>query len=255
MRFSRAFAAARGPVPVGTWIKLPAGESVEAVAAAGFDFVVIDLEHTLLSDETAGRHITLASALGMLPLVRVPDHRPATVQRLLDGGAAGILFPHVDSAEQAAAVAAACRFPPHGGRGSGGTSRAGGWGALPRNEYLRRGNEDVLCLPQLESRAAVAAAADIAAVEGVDGVFIGAADLALDMGVGADDPELAELVQRARVAAHEANKPSGVAYGADPAGLAAAVAGGHGFVVLGNDTSLLAGAARQLLARAREAAS
>ncbi|AGP60600.1 HpcH/HpaI aldolase family protein [Streptomyces rapamycinicus] len=254
MRFHRAFEGAPGPIPVGTWIKLPAGESVEALAAAGFDFVVIDLEHTLLSTETAARHITLASALGVRPLVRVPDHNPSTVQRLLDGGAVGILFPHVDDASAARRAAEATRFPPHGVRGSGGTSRAGGWGTLSRAEYLRRGNEDVLCLPQLESRKAMEAAPEILAVDGVDGVFIGTADLALDMGVPGNAPEIAELVAAVGAAAKKAGKPSGVAFGAQPRAFAEAVRDGHGFVVLGNDTSLLADAARELVTAAREAA-
>ncbi|WP_399142037.1 HpcH/HpaI aldolase/citrate lyase family protein [Streptomyces sp. NBUA17] len=251
-RFSRAFRG-RGPVPVGTWIKLPAAESVEAAATAGFDFVVVDLEHTLLSYETAAAHIRLASALGLLPFVRVPDHGPSLVQRLLDGGAAGILFPHVDDADTAARTASATRFPPYGTRGSGGTSRAGAYGALPRAEYLRRGNEDVLCLPQLESRRAMAAATDILAVDGVDGVFLGAADLALDLGLPGTDPHVTELVAGAAEAARAAGKPSGVAYGAAPSRLADAAADGHGFVVLGNDTSLLADAARKLCQDARRA--
>ncbi|GAA2399284.1 4-hydroxy-2-oxoheptanedioate aldolase [Actinomadura vinacea] len=253
MTFENAFARQRGPIPVGTWVKLSASESVEAMAHAGFDFVVIDLEHTLLSAETAGRHISLASALGVLPLVRVADHTPSTVQRLLDGGAAGILFPHVDDAQAAREAAAATRFPPHGRRGSGGTSRAGEWGTLPRAEYLRRGNEDVLCLPQLESRAAIENVEEILAVDGVDGVFVGAADLALDMGLPGGDPEVKKLVGRVSEAARKAGKPSGVAYGSNPKGLAQAVQGGHGFVILGNDTSLLVEAASGLVGAAHEA--
>ncbi|MFG2005092.1 HpcH/HpaI aldolase/citrate lyase family protein [Spirillospora sp. NPDC048911] len=253
MTFENAFAGLAGPIPVGTWIKLSATESIEAMAHAGFDFVVIDLEHTLLSAETAARHIALASALGMRPLVRVPDHTPSTVQRLLDAGAGGILFPHVDDARTAGEVAAATRFPPHGRRGSGGTSRAGEWGTLPRSEYLRRGNEDVLCLPQLESRAAIEAVDDILAVDGVDGVFVGAADLALDLGLPGGDPEIKKLVERVSEAARRAGKPSGVAYGSDVQGLDRAVRNGHGFVILGNDASLLVEAASGLLDGARSA--
>src|SRR5262245_53215071 len=171
------------------------------MADAGFDFVVIDLEHSPLGLDTAARMISLARAAGVLPLVRVPGHDAATIGRVLDAGAGGILVPHVDTPDEARRVVVAMRFPPLGERGAGGTSRAGRWGLLPRAEYVRVGNEDVLCIPQLESEAAFQAAPEILAVEGVDAVFLGAGDLSLSLGVGPTDPRVRELLAAGRAAA------------------------------------------------------
>lgn len=244
------FAAGRG-VPLGSWIKMTGSESVEIAAYAGFDFVVIDLEHSMLSMSDAYRHIVVAAGLGLVPLVRIPSHDHGVVQRVLDAGAAGILVPHVDTVEQAAAVARMVRFPGAGTRGSGATSRAGGWGLRPRHEYLRFGNERALYIPQLESEDAMRNAPGILAVEGVDAVLIGAADLALSMGVQAGDPRLADLVRSGLKAAQAAGRPCGTALGS-AAAATEAIAQGFGFVVAGNDTTLLARAATTLVQSVRE---
>ncbi|MCT2582065.1 HpcH/HpaI aldolase family protein [Actinophytocola gossypii] len=242
-----------GLPPIGTWLKMPAPESAEIAASAGFDFVVIDLEHTMLSLETAYTLITVASAHGVVPLVRVPDHRPSTIQRVLDGGAGGVLVPHVDTPEQAEAVARATRFPPRGTRGSGGTSRAGRWGRLPRADYVEFGNTEALCLPQLESAAAMRDADRILDTDGVDGVLLGAADLALELGCSPTDPRLTTMVDEALAAADEAGKPCGFALGADAARARELAARGFGFLVIGNDSSMLAAAASAVVANTRQA--
>jgi 2-keto-3-deoxy-L-rhamnonate aldolase RhmA len=243
----------RDATPVGTWLKIASGEPVEIMAYAGFDFVVVDLEHALLDLQTAYRLINSAAALGMTPLVRVPDKTSSTIQKILDAGAMGILVPHVDTVEQAAAVGQACRFPPHGVRGAGGTSRAGAWGLRPNAEYLSTGNDDVLCIPQLESVDAIKAAPEMLALDTVDAVFVGAADLSMSMGLPPSAPEVVELISTAIEAAHAAGKRCGLAFGSAPARAAQAVHDGCGFVLLSNDTSMLAEAARGLVMSFREA--
>jgi len=238
---------------VGTWLKIASGEPVEIMAYAGFDFVVVDLEHAPLDLRTAYRLVSSAAALGVVPLVRVPDKTPSTIQKILDAGAMGVLVPHVDTVEQARAVGAACRFPPHGSRGAGGTSRAGAWGLRPNAEYLATGNDDVLCVPQLESVEAIKAAPEILALDTVDAVFVGAADLSMSMGLAPTSPEVAELVASAVDAAHAAGKRCGLAFGGAPARAARAVRDGCDFVLLSNDTSMLAEAARGLVTAFREA--
>ena len=183
---------------LGTWIKLATTESVDIMASAGFDFVVIDLEHAPLDLTITARMIGTALAYGVDPLVRVPDQQATTIQRVLDAGAKGVLVPHVDSAAEAERVVAATRFPPLGTRGAGGTSRAGKWGLLPRADYIRTGNEEVVCIPQLESPAAIDAAAAILAVPGVDAVFLGAGDLSLTLGVEMGDPVVRRSLDRPR---------------------------------------------------------
>jgi len=233
--------------PVGTWLKIPAVEPVEIAASAGFDFVIVDLEHTSITLESAQRIVTVAALAGVTPLVRVPDHGPSTIQRMLDGGAHGVLVPRVDTVDAAAAVARAARFPPRGDRGAGGTSRAGGWGLRPAADYLAFGNDHALVIPQIESERAVAAAPEILALDEVDAVFVGAADLGLSAGLPPGDPALAAMIDQVVAAAARAGKPCGLAFGADGAAGARAAAAGAGFVVLANDTTLLALAARSLV--------
>lgn len=226
---------------LGTWIKLAGPESVEIMAHAGFDFVVVDLEHTTLDLGAASAHIAMARALGVDPLVRVPDHGRSVIQRVLDAGAAGVVVPHVDTVEQARAVVRATRFPPYGDRGSGGTSRAGRWGLLPRADYLDHGNEQALCVVQLESETAIRNAGEILALDGVDAAFVGTADLSMSMGVPAGAGEMDRLVASALAAAAATGVPIGTASAtADQA--RAALARGYDYVVVGNDTSILAAA-------------
>ncbi|MDT0439494.1 MULTISPECIES: HpcH/HpaI aldolase family protein [Streptomyces] len=226
---------------IGTWVKLPALESVQIAAHAGFDFVVVDQEHAPLDVRTAYELITVAAALGTTPLVRVPDGTPSRIQRLLDAGAAGVLIPHVDTVEQAREAAAAVRFPPHGRRGAGGTSRAGRWGLASREDYLDSGTA-ALCVPQIESREAVGNAAAIAAVEGVDALFVGAADIGLDVGQTPASAEVTGLCAQVLAAARENGVPCGAAT-ATPRAAGALLEQGFDFVVVGNDTSMLAEAA------------
>lgn len=242
---------ARPHIPVGTWLKIAGPEPVEIMAYAGFDFVVVDLEHAPLTLETAYRLVNSASALGMTPLVRVPDHTPSTIQRVLDAGAHGVLVPRVDSVEQATAVGRATRFPPAGERGAGGTSRAGRWGLRPTEEYLAEGNRTVLCIPQLESEPAVAAAPGILALPEVDAVLVGAVDLALSMGLPPGDERVDRLIGQVLYAAATAGKPCGLAFGNSPE--QAAADRRPGFIVLGNDASMLAGAAVSAVDRFRTA--
>jgi 2-keto-3-deoxy-L-rhamnonate aldolase RhmA len=229
---------------IGTWVKIPAMESMELVALAGFDFAVIDLEHSAMSIETAYRLIGTALFAGVSPIVRVPGLDGGIAQRILDAGAEGIMVPHVDTPEEARDAAAAVRFPPLGTRGVGGTSRAGAWGALPREEYLRYGQEEVALIAQIESGTAARNAGAIAAVEGVDAVLIGAADLSTSEGKSESHPDVVALIAAATRDARAAGVPVGNAGGASAASVQAAVDAGYAFTMMSNDASLLGAAAK-----------
>ncbi|WP_213450562.1 HpcH/HpaI aldolase family protein [Rhizomonospora bruguierae] len=246
-------AALAGPdaPALGTWVKLPAMEAMELVALAGFDFAVIDLEHSPIDLETAYRLIGTALFTGVAPLVRVPGLDPGLIQRVLDAGAEGIMVPHVDTVEQARTAVSAVRFPPLGSRGMGSTSRAGAWGARSREEYLRYGQEEVVLIAQIESATGVANAGRVAAVPGVDALLVGVADLSVSMGRTEQDPAVAELVARAVGHARAAGKPIGAARGAEVAGVRAAVDAGFTFVMVSNDASLLGAAAKSAVEAAR----
>lgn len=237
----------RGHTPLGTWLKIAAAEPVEIMAFAGFDFVVVDMEHAPLDVQTGYRLINSAAARGVIPLVRVPDKNPSFIQKILDAGARGILVPHVDTVEDADLVGRACRFPPVGTRGAGGTSRAGDWGLRPNADYLSSGNDGVLCIPQLESVEAIKAAPAILALDTVDAVFVGAADLSMSMGSTPTSPDVLQLIASVVSEAHAVGKRCGLAYGAVPDRAAHAVREGCDFVVMSNDTSMLAEAARGLV--------
>lgn len=241
----------RGDLPLGTWIKLPALESVELIAGAGFDFVVIDLEHSPLNIETAFALIGTAAARGMSPIVRIPATDIGLIQRVLDSGAHGIMFPHIDSAQDAEASVRAMRFPPRGSRGVGNTSRAGDWGALDRAEYLRFGNDEVVCIVQIESVAAALAAGEIASVEGVDAVLIGAADLAVSEGKLETDTDIVALIDTAVGHVKATTVPVGNASGATEEAVRRSIDTGYDFTMLSNDATLLGTAARTAVATAR----
>jgi 2-keto-3-deoxy-L-rhamnonate aldolase RhmA len=231
---------------LGTWIKLSSPESVEIMAHVGFDFVVIDLEHTTLDLGAVSTHIAMARALGVDPLVRVPDHGLSVIQRVLDAGAAGVVVPHVDTAEQAQAVVRATCFPPRGDRGSGGTSRAGRWGLLPRADYLEYGNDQALCVVQLESEVAIRNTREILALDGIGAAFVGTADLSMSMGAAARSDEVDRLAMSALAAAAAAGVPIGTASPTSDQARAA-LARGYDYVVVSNDTSILAGGGRAIV--------
>lgn len=248
--FRRALARADGPA-LGTWVKLPAMESIELVALAGFDFVVIDLEHSAMSMESAYQQIGVALYTGVSPVVRVPTLDGGIVQRLLDAGAEGIMVPHVDTVEQAQAAVAAIRFPPIGTRGVGSTSRAGAWGAMSRDDYIRWGQEEVVLIAQIESGTAARNAGAIAAVAGVDCLLIGAADLSTAEGGTESSPHVVELIRGAVRDTRAIGVPIGNAGAPTAAAVQASVDAGYTFALMGNDASMLGSAAASALTAGR----
>jgi 2-keto-3-deoxy-L-rhamnonate aldolase RhmA len=231
----------RGGV-VGTFVKLPSPEVVEIAALAGLDFVVVDLEHSPLSIETAATLLALARAHGLGALVRVPDHSATWVQRCLDAGAHGVMAPHVDTVEQARALQSAVRFPPYGTRGCGPTTRAGGWGLRPQADYL---DGRPLLLGQVESDAGVRAAETVVTEGLVSSLFVGPADLALSLGVDPGSAELATRVEHVRTVATAAGVPVGIAAGTAEAARRR-VDEGFDYVVVSNDATLLGTALREV---------
>lgn len=242
-----------GPAALGTWVKIAAIEVIEVVALAELDFVIVDLEHAPIGIRDASTLIAMADARGVSPLVRVSDTTPAGIARLLDIGAAGLLVPHVDTGAEAAAIVDIMRFPPHGHRGSGRNSRAGGWGATGKDEYLDRGAA-TLCIPQIESPTSVDNIDDILAVDGVDAVFLGAGDLSLAMGLTPAAAEVREQLDRVRAACTRTGTPWGAA-ALDGTGARRQIDAGAGFVTLGNDTSALYNAMSSMRTEAQEETS
>jgi len=178
---------------VGCFIKTPHPTVIEVLGATDLDFLVLDGEHSPFDKGSINLCLLAAKAVGIPVLVRVPDDNPAFILNVLDCGAAGVVVPHVTSVDQAVSLARAMRYVP-GGRGIAGTTRAGGYGALPLPEHRKNAEAEVTLICQIEDREGVENAEAIAAVDGVDALFVGRADLTVSYGKSDfNDPDIAAL--------------------------------------------------------------
>jgi 2-keto-3-deoxy-L-rhamnonate aldolase RhmA len=222
---------------VGTFVKTASPHVIEILGHSGLDFAVLDAEHAPL-DRAMLDLMMLAGRAANLPLlVRIPDNLPATFLSVLDMGAQGLLVPHVDTVAQAEAAVSQSRFRG-GSRGYSSSPRFAGYGSLGMAKALTAGDQ-ALVICQIESPQAVANAAAIAAVPGVDGLFIGRADLALAMGLeDAKHPDVLAAADRSIAAALAAGKLAGV-FAGTPAERDRYAAQGVNWFVMGSDQSLL----------------
>jgi len=231
---------------VGLWLSLADPYAAEACATAGFQWLLIDGEHAPNDVRSTLAQLQAVAAYPAQPVVRAVTGDTALIKQLLDIGAQNLLVPMVDTADQARALVAATRYPPEGIRGVGAAvARASRWGA--RRDYLGAANDEICLLVQAETRTAMANLESICAVDGVDGVFIGPADLAASMGHrGAPGhPE----VQAAIDAAIRTIVTSGKAAGtltADPKLARHYLDLGATFVAVGIDVTLMVQGARRL---------
>ena len=165
------------------------------LAVAGFDFILIDCEHGPSDIAALRQHIAAASMYDVDVLVRVGEGEDTLILRALDSGAVGIVAPHVDSAAQAREIVSAAHYPPRGRRGFATYGRAGSYGAVSGTDHKARLAAETLVIGMIESPLAVSAVEEIVAVEGLDGIMVGAADLAASSGAG----DLSVPDSRARV--------------------------------------------------------
>ena len=167
-------------------------------ALAGFDFIILDNEHGSYNPETVSAMAAAARGAGIGLVVRIPEIRRETVMKPLDAGADGILAPMVDTAEQARALVKMAKFPPRGIRGCHPVRPGSGFGALGMADYLEQSNRGVFIAVQAETEEAVKNAGEIAALEGVDSIFIGPLDLSIGLGAPGqvDSPAQREAMQK-----------------------------------------------------------
>lgn len=199
---------------VGTFLKTPTSHATEIVAALGFDFVVIDQEHSPFDRTTTDIALMAARGCNIPALVRVAG--PETVLSVLDCGATGILMPHVASADYAREVAALCRYR-NGRRGYATSTRAGGYTSVPMWKHIAASDDAVTVVAQIEDPEALDQIEAIAAVEGIDSLFIGRGDLTAAFGDETPNPPaVRNAVERIAAAARKANKPVSVYVGAKP---------------------------------------
>jgi len=168
-----------GEVTIGTFAAIPHPVAIEVTAASGVDFICIDWEHAQIGRERIEDLVRAADVHGVPAMVRVPGHEPESIAAVLDAGAAGVLVPRVSTAEQARAAVQATRYPPVGARGVG-PGRAAAYGyRIP--DYLASANENLLLAIQVETAEGLANIDAIAAVDGVDVIFIGPGDLSVSI--------------------------------------------------------------------------
>jgi 2-dehydro-3-deoxyglucarate aldolase/4-hydroxy-2-oxoheptanedioate aldolase len=246
-----------GDPVVGNWLSLGEPALAEVSADMGFDFVLIDTEHTPLSLETAtdlARAVNAGRAdeTGTAPLLRVPWNDPVRIERALDVGVEGLMSPMVDTPAEARALVDAARYPPAGSRGLA-AARAADYGRS-FDEYVSRANDDLVLVAQMESGEAVANAADIAAVDGIDALFVGPADLSAAVAeLGAyDDPAFVEAVATVLEAADDAGVPVGT-LATDPEQIDRWAAVGFDFQIVGVDVSYVVEGARRAMERYADA--
>lgn len=229
---------------IGLWACAGSPVTAEIVAGSGCDWVLLDAEHSPNGLESVLAQLHAMSAYPVAPLVRPPYGDTVTIKQYLDLGAQNLLIPMVDSAEQAAEIVRAVRYPD--GSAAGGVRGVGS--ALARSArwnrvegYLGRADETISLTVQIESAAAVADVERIVAVEGVDAIFVGPSDLAASMGLlgQQNHPDVVESVLRAIAAGVAAGKPVGV-NAFVPADAERYIGAGASFVAVGADVAILA---------------
>lgn len=248
-RFKQALA--RGETQIGLWLGLADPGSAELCATCGFDWLLIDGEHAPNELRTILATLQAIAPYPVRPVLRIPHGDATCIKQVLELGAQTLLVPMVESTDQARELVRAMRYPPAGVRGVGsGLARSSRWNAYP--DYLHEANERQCLLVQVETAGALAQLQEIAAVEGVDGVFIGPADLAASMGhLGQPShPEVRAAIEGAIATIRAVGKAPGILC-VDEALARHYVGLGVRVVAVGVDTTLLAQAARALAARFR----
>ena len=215
-------------------------------AAAGFDAVYVDLEHTATSLETCSMLCAGALGVGLRTFVRVPAQDHQYLVRALDTGAQGVIVPHVDDAATAEHLVDVCRFPPRGHRSIAGTNPVTRYAALTGPELVKALDEQTIVAPMIESPRGVAAADAIAAVDGIDMLLVGTHDLTAEMGILAqfDDPRFIDAVEEVAAACARHDKVLAIAGVDEPALVRRLVELGARFFSAGTDGGLFLSAAR-----------
>jgi len=244
-----------GGVSIGSWMSMAHVSIAEILATAGYDWVVIETEHTAIDVSEVLRLIVAIEGKGCIPLVRLAWNDPIQAKAVMDSGAAGVLVPMVNSRADAELAVKGVKYPPMGYRGVG-LARAQGYG-LTFDAYVEAGNRDSLLMVQIEHIDAVDHIEEIVSVPGIDGTFIGPYDLSMSMGLTGqlDHPEM----QAAKKRVLEATRARGLAAGIhlvhpdraqDELGLCVDL--GYQFIAMGTDILFLGDSCRRLHDEARE---
>ncbi len=239
-----------GRQQIGLWCSLPGGYVAELNAGAGYDWMLIDTEHSPSDPLAALEQLQAAAAYPVHCVVRPAINDAVLIKRFLDNGAQTLLIPYVQTAEEAKAAVAATRYPPHGIRGVAGVTRATKFGRIPG--YAKKAADELCLLVQVETQFALDRLEEIAAVAGVDGVFIGPADLAASLGYPGElgHPKVVAAIEDAIRRIRACGKPAGILT-PDTAFAKRCIEIGTTFTAVGVDAALLARATEALLKQFR----
>lgn len=242
-----------GEATIGLWLGLGSIVASEIVARAGYDWVVADLEHGMAGETELLAQLVAIQATPTAALVRVVSAERMRVARVLDLGADGVVIPRLETVEQMRETLGWMRFPPAGSRGVAAGTRGPGYGTLP-HARLRSINERITGVFQVESAVAVEAADALAAIDGVDVLFVGPADLSHDLGIPGefDSPRFGAALERVAAAAAAHGKAAGILL-QDASEVPAYLARGYRFLGIGSDYGQIIRGARSQLAEARRA--
>jgi 4-hydroxy-2-oxoheptanedioate aldolase len=249
----RAQWSAGKPV-INGWLSIACPFTAEIMAAQGYDSITIDLQHGLVGYQVATTMLQAMRASAVTPLVRVPWLDPAAIMKSLDAGAYGVICPMINTREETERLVSYVRYPPDGVRSFGPTRANFSAGA----DYGQHADAEVLCFAMIETADAVANLDAIVSTPGLDGVYIGPADLTLGLsgrryptGFDREEPEIVEVIQTILHKAHEAGIRACLHNGT-PTYAAKAIGWGFDLVTISNDVRLLAGAAQASVATARK---
>jgi 4-hydroxy-2-oxoheptanedioate aldolase len=241
-------ALAAGNTQIGLWSSLSSHYAVEVIAGAGFDWLLLDMEHSPNDLESVLTQLQAAAPYPTHAVVRVPWSDMVGIKRILDAGAQSLLVPFVSTAEEARAAVSYTRYPPQGVRGVAGTTRAGRFGRI--KDYARRAHEEICVLVQAETAQALDNLEEICAVDGVDGVFIGPADLHASMGLIGEtaNPKVVPKIEDALRRIRACGKAPGILTPVE-ADARRYLAAGALFVAVGADVGILARGSDALAAK------
>lgn len=245
---------AQGKQPLGTFVGTASPAVVECLGCAGLDFVILDNEHSPVEAETTAAMVRAAELRNVTPLARVREISRPAILKLLDVGVQGLIIPDVRGTEDVRRVVDYAKYAPVGRRGFC-PSRKDGWGTDPQCgvlDTMAHFNQETLVIPQCETAEALSDIETIAAMDGVDGIFIGPFDLSISMGMPGDfeKPQFRAALARILSACRAAGKPC-LIFAGDGAGAAVRFAQGYDAVAMGLDATLLIAGVKAQIAVSR----
>jgi 2-dehydro-3-deoxyglucarate aldolase len=244
-------ALASGKTLLGGWHMSGSPVVAEAMAHAGYDFVVLDMEHGPYGIHSVADLLRAVDAAQCMPVVRMASHDAIQIKQALDLGARNLYFPMVQDANQAKALVQACYYPPKGERGFARMLRASAY--TSQTDYFETINQDLMVIAQLETKQAIDNMQAIAAVDGISGLFVGPGDLSVTMGLGGNvtAPAVLEQLERVGLFCKANNIPLGIVL-PNPEWAHWAMQRGYTFVSMASDLGLMMGAMRTGIAQCRE---